>query len=113
MADFVHNGSIVVPASTVAAHLQLLESAGFITNVQAINPIQVVEQRYSDYCRHLNAQLGEEDAFGYHHMSTQVGAFIAIHRNDRQSSSAAKEAIDTASQERADAEGVARDWGRS
>lgn len=110
MADFVYNGSVVVAADKVALHLEQLEDEGFITCVQSHNPISMHDGRLTDYCRHLNSEIGEDNEFGSTGICTQVGAFLTIYRHDGESKELAEKVINDAADARALAEGRQRDW---
>ncbi|WP_064116673.1 hypothetical protein [Pseudomonas fluorescens] len=110
MVDFVMDGIAVVPAAKVFIHLEQIEDVGFITCVQSTAPLQVGEHGLKAYCRHLNVEVGEEDAFAYHSICTRVGAFLVIYRSDEESERLGKKAINDAAKLRAEEEGGRCYW---
>ncbi|MDD0977097.1 hypothetical protein [Pseudomonas fontis] len=110
VADFVLNGCVVVQAATVAINLQQLEDEGFITSVQPNYPLAMHDGQLAYYCKHLNSEVGEEDAFGSSWICTRVGAFLTIYRLDGESGDLGRKAINDAADDVALAEGAKRDW---
>ncbi|WP_226687155.1 hypothetical protein [Stutzerimonas stutzeri] len=93
MSDFLFNGHVTVLDSMVKNHLQQLSSCGVISSFDGQYRLQFHDLRLDAYCRHLNAEVGEEDAFRADQICCPSGHYLVIFNNDEASRASAKNAM--------------------
>ncbi|MFT6464773.1 hypothetical protein [Halopseudomonas sp.] len=93
MADFLFRGNVTVSDLMVKNHLHQLSSQGFISNFEGRYRLQFHDLRLNDYCQHLNAELGDEDAFRADQICCPSGHYLVIFNNDEASRALAKRAM--------------------
>ena len=106
MADFLFHGDVVVPDSMVKNHLQQLSSQGVISNFDGRYRLQFHDLRLEDYCQHLNAEVGDGNAFRAGEICCPSGHYLVIFKNDAASRASATRAM----HEAIDKEDGCRTW---
>ncbi|WP_312842933.1 hypothetical protein [Stutzerimonas nitrititolerans] len=93
MADFLYKGHVTVLDSMVKNHLKQLSSCGVISSFDGQYRLQFHDLRLDAYCQHLNAEVGDEDAFRADQICCPSGHYLVIFSNDDASRASAKNAM--------------------
>jgi hypothetical protein len=96
VADFLFNGKVIVSDSMVKEHLRELSSGEIISNFEGQYLLEFHDLRLGSYCQHLNAEVGDVDAFCTDQICCPSGHYLVIFNNDEASRESAKSAMHSA-----------------